>query len=82
MVGRVLRIQPHWHLHAAPFYLFFPLEQEALAALEAVPLERLMAAAAAVRDTAYRHVTFSPKVFIPLTRLCRDRCALLPAAQQ
>jgi FO synthase len=39
------------------------------------PLAELVAAAAEVRDRAHgRRVTFSPKVFIPLTRLCRDRC--------
>ncbi len=39
-------------------------------------LEDLMTEAAAVRDLAHgRRVTYSPKVFIPLTRLCRDRCA-------
>ena len=38
-------------------------------------LEDLMTEAAAVRDLAHgRRVTYSPKVFIPLTRLCRDRC--------
>src|SRR5580698_10649684 len=35
----------------------------------------LMALARSVRDEAYgRRVTYSPKVFIPLTMLCRDRC--------
>jgi FO synthase len=39
------------------------------------PLAELMPAAAARRDAAYgRRVTFSPKVFVPLTMLCRDRC--------
>ena len=34
-----------------------------------------MALARGVRDEAYgRRVTYSPKVFIPLTMLCRDRC--------
>ena len=38
-------------------------------------LADLLAAAAAVRDRAHgNRVTYSPKVFIPLTRLCRDRC--------
>jgi FO synthase len=43
-------------------------------------LDELLAAAAAVRDAGLRDagrpgvVTFSKKVFIPLTRLCRDRC--------
>jgi len=39
------------------------------------PLPDLMAMARAVRDEAHgRRVTYSPKVFIPLTMLCRDRC--------
>src|ERR1700730_894218 len=39
------------------------------------PLADLLSQAAEVRDRAHGHrVTFSPKVFIPLTRLCRDRC--------
>ena len=43
--------------------------------LLATPLADLLTAAAAVRDTAFgRRITFSPKVFVPLTRLCRDRC--------
>ncbi|MFP5377339.1 MAG: hypothetical protein ACLGIO_11255 [Acidimicrobiia bacterium] len=41
----------------------------------AAPLPELTAAACEVRDAAHgRRVTWSPKVFIPLTRLCRDRC--------
>jgi 7,8-didemethyl-8-hydroxy-5-deazariboflavin synthase CofH subunit/7,8-didemethyl-8-hydroxy-5-deazariboflavin synthase CofG subunit len=40
-----------------------------------MPLVDLMALARGVRDEAYgRRVTYSPKVFIPLTMLCRDRC--------
>ncbi len=39
------------------------------------PLEDLTALARVVRDGAHgRRVTYSPKVFIPLTMLCRDRC--------
>jgi FO synthase len=38
-------------------------------------LPDLLVEAAAVRDRAHgNRVTYSPKVFIPLTRLCRDRC--------
>jgi len=38
-------------------------------------LPDLLGAASAVRDAAHgNRVTYSPKVFIPLTRLCRDRC--------
>lgn len=40
-----------------------------------LPLGDLLARAVARREAAYgTRVTFSPKVFIPLTRLCRDRC--------
>ena len=40
-----------------------------------VPYEELLAAARRVRDEAHgNRVTFSPKVFVPLTMLCRDRC--------
>src|SRR5881227_2758908 len=39
------------------------------------PLDELMAAARAVREVERgRLVTYSPKVFIPLTKLCRDVC--------
>jgi len=37
--------------------------------------EELLAAAASVRDRHWgRTVTYSPKVFLPVTNLCRDRC--------
>ena len=40
------------------------------------PLETLMAQAAAARDETYGNIhTYSRKVFIPLTYLCRDVCA-------
>ncbi len=39
-------------------------------------LRRLLELASAIRDCGKgRTVTFSKKVFIPLTRLCRDRCS-------
>ena len=39
------------------------------------PLDALMREARAVRDAAHgTRVTYSPKVFIPLTMLCRDAC--------
>src|ERR687888_1579749 len=39
------------------------------------PLEDLSAEARALREEGHgRLVTFSPKVFIPLTKLCRDVC--------
>ena len=51
-------------------------DDEALALADAaVPPAELGAAARAVRDRAFgRVVTFSPKVFLPLTNLCRNRC--------
>ncbi len=54
------------------------IEEENAAALLTAGNERLQdlcAAAAGLRDRGKgRTVTFSPKVFIPLTRLCRDFC--------
>src|SRR5208282_2570044 len=48
---------------------------ECLALAECAALPALMAAAAALRDEAHgRRVSYSRKVFIPLTRLCRDVC--------
>src|SRR3954452_23041746 len=44
-------------------------------ALLVTPVAELMARAAARRDAAHgARITFSPKVFIPLTMLCRDKC--------
>src|SRR6186997_730190 len=55
---------------------------DALRNLATVPLTALMARARAVRDDAHgRRVTYSPKVFIPLTMLCRDRCGYCTFAQ-
>ena len=57
-----------------------PDEATALLAATGEDLERLCAVAARVRDAGLRDagrdgtVTHSPKVFIPVTRLCRDRC--------
>src|SRR4249919_731312 len=50
--------------------------------LPGLPLATLMARARAVRDDAHgRRITYSPKVFIPLTMLCRDRCGYCTFAQ-
>ena len=44
-------------------------------AYEVTPLVELMRTASELRDQHFgRLVTYSPKVFIPLTRLCRDVC--------
>src|SRR6201985_3713491 len=43
--------------------------------LETAPLHELMAQAAQKRDAAFgRNISYSRKVFIPLTKLCRDVC--------
>ncbi len=55
-------------------------EAQVLLALRGEHLVRLMAAASAVRDAGLASagragvVTYSRKVFVPVTRLCRDRC--------
>ncbi len=50
--------------------------------LTALGLDELLARARSVRDTSYgRRVTYSPKVFIPLTMLCNDRCHYCTFAQ-
>jgi 7,8-didemethyl-8-hydroxy-5-deazariboflavin synthase CofH subunit/7,8-didemethyl-8-hydroxy-5-deazariboflavin synthase CofG subunit len=47
-----------------------------------LPLDELMARARAVRDARTgSRVTYSPKVFVPLTKLCRDRCGYCTFAQ-
>ena len=46
-----------------------------MTALTDLPLDELMARARGVRERSHgSRVTYSPKVFIPLTKLCRDRC--------
>ena len=46
------------------------------------PLDELMTRARAVRDRHHgSRITFSPKVFIPLTMLCRDTCGYCTFAQ-
>ena len=52
-----------------------PLSSEARRQLIDTPVDALQAWARAIRDEAHgNRITFSPKVFIPLTMLCRDRC--------
>ena len=51
-------------------------------ALVGVPAAELLDEAGRLRDRGHGdHVTFSPKVFIPLTMLCRDRCHYCTFAQ-
>ncbi len=57
-----------------------PADVEALLAARGPELARVLAAAATVRDVALDRagrpgvITYSRKVFLPITRLCRDRC--------
>lgn len=51
-------------------------ETELRCIAEEEPLEKLMARAAVLRDEGFgRLITYSRKVFIPLTHLCRDVCS-------
>ena len=51
-------------------------------ALLDLPIDELLAQARAVRDTRTgTRITYSPKVFIPLTMLCRDKCGYCTFAQ-
>ncbi len=46
------------------------------------PLTELLEIAASIRDNSHgTRVTYSPKVFIPLTMLCRDKCGYCTFAQ-
>ncbi|MCU7875631.1 MAG: 5-amino-6-(D-ribitylamino)uracil--L-tyrosine 4-hydroxyphenyl transferase CofH [Candidatus Thiodiazotropha sp. (ex Lucinoma borealis)] len=50
-------------------------DEEALLLSDYQDLGQLVQAAAAIRDRGHGSlVTYSPKVFIPLTKLCRDSC--------
>lgn len=63
--------------HPAPQHR--PLDTAALAAM---PLDELCALARDIRDAQTgTRVTYSPKVFIPLTMLCRDKCGYCTFAQ-
>src|SRR5688572_7790787 len=52
-----------------------PTEAEAVLLAQEIDLAPLLAAASQLRDSGHRNVvSYSPKVFIPLTQLCRDVC--------
>ena len=52
------------------------------AALLELPFTELLARARQIRDDTYgTRVTYSPKVFIPLTMLCQDKCGYCTFAQ-
>jgi len=50
--------------------------------IENLPTEALFELADTIRKETYRNtVTYSPKVFIPLTKLCQDRCGYCTFAE-
>mgnify|MGYP000880079452 CR=1 FL=1 len=50
--------------------------------LSRLPLQQLLLRAASIRDAVHgARITYSPKVFIPLTMLCRDKCGYCTFAQ-
>jgi FO synthase len=60
----------------------YPLEPSLINDLTHAPLDELMIRAQHVRNDAHgSRITFSPKVFIPLTMLCRDKCGYCTFAQ-
>ena len=66
-------------VHAPPrAAAFSPLSDEQaleLADVRGEPLQALIAAAGRARDACFgRSASFSPKVFLPLTNVCRNRC--------
>ncbi|MDE0831271.1 MAG: hypothetical protein OSB03_18945, partial [Vicinamibacterales bacterium] len=59
-----------------------PTRDAALDLARATDLPALMKQAAALRDTGFgQAVSYSRKVFIPLTKLCRDVCHYCTFAQ-
>jgi len=59
-----------------------PSDDQALALADCDDLAGLMATAAALRDQGHgANVSYSRKVFIPLTKLCRDSCHYCTFAQ-
>ena len=59
-----------------------PAEKD-IHAIASLDLSKLVAAASRIRDKRpdSRIVTFSPKVFIPVTKLCRDTCGYCTFAE-
>jgi len=63
------------HPALAAFATRRPLPEEALEVLDAVPAQALQQAAEQLTLEGHgATVTYSRKVFIPLTQLCRDVC--------
>jgi len=59
-----------------------PIDQSVVDFLMSASLDDVMARARGIRDVAHgTRITFSPKVFIPLTMLCRDKCGYCTFAQ-
>src|SRR5690606_11460729 len=79
---RHLRHRLHPHRHREPARARSWDRGDRMMEVTGVPLDELMAQARQVRDlTTGTRITYSPKVFIPLTMLCRDRCGYCTFAQ-
>lgn len=80
-------IEQHDYLTGNRTVTFVGEQKDAIAGkileiLEDQPLESLMLESGKLRDIGFpKEVTFSPKVFIPVTRLCRDKCGYCTFAQ-
>jgi len=72
-----------WQLQGERYrHGYLPDTEEALGLADYDDTEKLMAIAADIRDQGFRNVvTYSRKVFIPLTQLCRDVCHYCTFAQ-
>src|SRR3978361_454813 len=67
-------IHQRWRLECSALPTAIPPHDE-IERWAAAPLPALMAEAARLRDLGHGQVvSYSRKVFIPLTRLCRDTC--------
>jgi FO synthase len=61
---------------------YMPTEDEARALIEVIDQQTLLATAAQMRDQGHhQRISYSRKVFIPLTQLCRDVCHYCTFAQ-
>ena len=74
---------PSWPAYSnAHDWVKQPTPAEALLLADCDNIEQLLAVAADIRDQGYGDVvSYSRKVFIPLTRLCRDACHYCTFAQ-
>jgi FO synthase len=74
----------HTMLNRSPILLITEMPTAGLSPVEllAMPLPELLERARSIRNAAFgTRITYSPKVFIPLTRLCNSTCGYCTFAQ-